>query len=219
MIRPNDPNDSIDPTDPKDSMDSKDAIDPKDATDAITIVSGLPRSGTSMMMKALEAGGMQILTDNIRKSDEDNPKGYYEFERVKKIKDDTEWLPQAQGKVVKMISALLKHLPNQYNYKIIFMQRKMAEILASQKKMLIRRGEPTDKVPDIEMAQIYQQHLNQVKAWLQNQPNIDVLYTDYNQIVKNPVPYIKEINEFLNNRLDTDKMMSVIDGKLYRQRK
>lgn len=186
---------------------------------AITIVSGLPRSGTSMMMKMLEAGGMQLLTDNIRKSDEDNPKGYYEFERVKKIKDDTEWLPQAQGKVVKMISALLKHLPKEYNYKIIFMQRKMEEILASQKKMLIRRGEPTDKVSDTEMAQLYEQHLKQVKDWLKTQPNMDVLYTDYNEIIKNPASYIKEVNEFLNNRLDTEKMMSVIDGSLYRQRR
>ncbi|HFD38992.1 MAG TPA: sulfotransferase family protein, partial [Anaerolineae bacterium] len=96
----------------------------------ITIVSGLPRSGTSMMMKMLEAGGLPVLTDQIRAADEDNPKGYYEFERVKQIEHDQEWLPDAQGKAVKMIAALLKHLPPDYEYKIVFMQRDMQEVLA-----------------------------------------------------------------------------------------
>jgi hypothetical protein len=172
-----------------------------------------------MMMKMLEAGGVSLLTDNIRKSDSDNPKGYYEFEQVKKIKDDTEWLKQAEGKAVKMISALLKYLPQSYSYKIVFMQRKMEEILASQKKMLVRRGEPTDKVPDSEMAELYEQHLKQIKDWLKTQYNMDVLYTDYNEIIKNPAPYVEEINGFLNNCLDTERMAGVVDGSLYRQRK
>jgi len=113
----------------------------------IIIVSGLPRSGTSMLMKMLEAGGLEILTDEIRKADTDNPKGYYEFERVKKLETDNIWLPEAKGKVVKIISMLLQHLPLNYVYKIIFIKRDIHEVLASQKQMLVRRGEPTDPLP------------------------------------------------------------------------
>jgi len=115
----------------------------------IIIVSGLPRSGTSLMMKMLEAGGLSPFTDNIRKADEDNPKGYYEFERVKQLtKADSAWLADAQGKVIKIISAFLQHLPSIYVYRILFMQRAMPEILASQKKMLINRREDTDTASD-----------------------------------------------------------------------
>ena len=131
--------------------------------ETITIVSGLPRSGTSMMMKILEAGGLEVLTDNLRTADEDNPKGYYEFERVKKLKEDQAWLDDAKGKVVKIISAILKDLPPDYNYKIVFMYRKIEEILASQKKMLIRRGEPTDKTSDEKMTEVFESHLKQVE--------------------------------------------------------
>src|SRR5262245_12295550 len=113
-------------------------------SDAITIVSGLPRSGTSMMMSMLEAGGLGALTDGIRAADEDNPKGYYEFERVKKIKQDTAWLADAKGRVVKMISQLLLDLPAAYQYRIIFMRRNIDEILASQKQMMVRRGTAKD---------------------------------------------------------------------------
>ena len=113
----------------------------------ITIVSGLPRSGTSMMMGMLEAGGMAVLTDHVRTADEDNPRGYYEFERVKQIEHDQAWLPEAHGKVVKMIAALLKHLPPGYRYKIIFLQRHLEEVLASQRRMLVRRGSPRTRSP------------------------------------------------------------------------
>ncbi len=184
----------------------------------ITIVSGLPRSGTSLMMRMLEAGGMKVLTDKIRKADDDNPKGYYEFERVKQIENDSGWLKDAEGKVVKMISALLKHLPDGYNYKIIFMRRKIEEILASQKQMLKRRGKPTDEVSDKKMAKLYQEHLKQVEKWLTNRTNFSILNISYNNILENPVLNVRKINFFLNNSLDTDKMVSVVDKKLYRQR-
>ena len=184
----------------------------------ITIVSGLPRSGTSMMMKMLEAGGMEVLTDNIRTADEDNPKGYYEFERVKQIEEDREWLPEAQGKVVKMIAALLKHLPPDYDYKIIFVRRNMEEILASQKQMLIRRGEPTDRIGDEKMAALFQRHVQQVEAWLAEQPNIDVLYTHYNEILASPEENAVRINHFLGNTLDVKSMTEIVDPELHRQR-
>ena len=186
----------------------------------IMIVSGLPRSGTSMMMKMLEAGGIASYTDNIRTPDDDNPKGYYEFERVKKLPDgDTAWLADAEGKAVKVISALLEHLPTDYTYRVLFMQRKMEEILASQKQMLIRSGRPTDKVGDEKLAEMYGKHLAKVKAWLDGQTNFSIVYLDYNQLLIDPQKYAGQVNEFLGNDLDPQAMASVVDTNLYRQRK
>lgn len=185
----------------------------------ITIVSGLPRSGTSMMMKMLEAGGLEIVTDEQRTADESNPKGYYEFEQVKKLKDgDQAWVDTAQGKAVKVISALLEYLPPTYEYKIIFMRRKMEEILASQLEMLRRRGEPTGKIDDSQMAELFQKHLVKVEAWLDQQPNIEVIYTSYNDMLANTKSNLECINQFLENRLDTERMQQVVDNSLYRQR-
>ena len=185
--------------------------------DFITIVSGLPRSGTSMMMSALVAGGLQALTDNIRTADEDNPKGYFELEKVKELDRDNSWLEDAGGKVVKIISALLKRLPGQYHYKIIFMRRNMDEVLASQKQMLIRRKEPTDKVSDERMAEMFGKHLRAVEAWLEKQPNMDVLYVSYNEVLNNPAANVETINSFLGNTLDAEKMTSAVDRTLHRQ--
>lgn len=187
---------------------------------AITIVSGLPRSGTSMMMKMLEAGGMSVLTDHQRVPDEDNPKGYYEFERVKKLPEgDYAWLPEARGRVVKVISALLEHLPTDYDYRVIFMQRKMEEILASQKQMLLRANRPDEGISDDDLAVMYARHLASVQAWLAARPNFRVLYVDYNDLLVRPETHIPQINRFLGGRLDTDKMTYVVDPSLYRQRK
>jgi hypothetical protein len=186
----------------------------------ITVVSGLPRSGTSMMMKMLEAGGLPPLTDEIRKADDDNPKGYYEFERVKKLPDnDTTWIREAHGKTVKVISALLEHLPQDFTYRILFMQRNMDEILASQKQMLVRTGKPTDKVSDDQLSDLYVKHLAKIKDWLSQQPNISVLYLDYNAILAEPDQFVSMINHFLDDSLDAKKMAEVIDPNLYRQRR
>jgi hypothetical protein len=186
----------------------------------IIIVSGLPRSGTSMMMKMLEAGGMPPFTDHIRTPDDDNPKGYYEFERVKKLPDgDTEWLRDAQGKAVKVISALLEHLPSGYAYRVLFMQRKMDEILASQKKMLVRSGKTTDQVSDEQLAKMYAKHLAKVNAWLAEQVNFSVIYLDYNLMLVDPQTYAFQVNHFMGDALDPQAMAAVVDPNLYRQRK
>ena len=186
----------------------------------VIIVSGLPRSGTSMMMKMLEAGGLAVVSDNIRRADDDNPKGYYEFERVKQLpKGDKAWVKEAQGKVVKVISALLQHLPADYDYKVIFMYRKIEEVLASQHKMLIRRGEPTDRTSDAKMTMLYQKHLEKIEAWMASQRNVSVLYTHYNEILANPEPHVEQINRFFDNKLDRDAMLAVVDPGLYRNRK
>ena len=186
----------------------------------VVVVSGLPRSGTSMMMKMLEAGGLPPLTDNLRTADIDNPKGYYEFERVKQLpKGDTAWLPEAQGRAVKAIAALLPHLPSNYTYKIIFMRRALPEVLASQKQMLVRRGEDPDKVSDADLTRLFEKHLAQVDAWIASQPNIARLDADYNQLLKDPAPLAHAINDFLGGTLNVEKMIEVVDPALYRQRK
>ncbi len=185
----------------------------------ITIVSGLPRSGTSMMMKMLEAGGMTPLIDNIRAADEDNPKGYYEFERVKQIAHDKAWLPEAQGKVVKMISELLRHLPGDYHYRVVFMRRRLEETLTSQKHMLIRRGQPTDLLSNEKLAELFQRHLDRTFAWLAQQPSFATLYVEYAEALQNAAAQTERLNAFLGNKLDVQKMIGIVDQALYRQRK
>jgi len=184
----------------------------------ITIVSGLPRSGTSMMMKMLEAGGMPVLTDHIRAADADNPKGYYEFERVKQIARDQSWLPEARGKAVKIISELLKHLPPDYDYKVIFMQRQIEETLASQRQMLIRRGETVNRADDKRLAALFRRHLVWLDSRLKKQANTDLVYVDYGAVIANPAEQARKINQFLRHRLDVEAMGSVVDPLLYRQR-
>ena len=184
----------------------------------INIVSGLPRCGTSMMMKMLEAGGFETVVDNIRKSDEDNPRGYYEFEKVKKIDKDASWLGETRGKVFKMVSMLLYHLPAEHRYKIIFMKRRMEEMLASQKKMLERKGlQP--KQTDEQIARLYGDHLKDIEQWLRDRENIEVLYVNYNEVLSDPASNARRVHEFLGNPLDEDEMIRVIDPSLYRQRK
>ena len=185
----------------------------------ITIVSGLPRSGTSMMMKMLAAGGVEPLTDNIRAADEDNPIGYFEFERVTQIEHDKAWLEDARGRAVKLISALLKHLPPTHNYKVIFMRRAMREILASQRQMLIRRGEPAEAVPDDKMAALFDKHVAQVESWLAAQPNIETIYVSYNEVMKDARPHAQRINDLLGGALNVEAMIQVADQTLYRQKR
>ncbi len=183
----------------------------------IVIVSGLPRSGTSLMMGMLEAGGIPALTDRLRAADADNPRGYYEYEPVKKLKDNPASLDAARGKAVKIISELLRHVPPDYACRVIFMQRTMREILASQRQMLIRRGKPTDAVSDTELAALFERHLRQVESWLTRQ-QVPVLYVSYNDLLDQPAAHIVQVNTFLGGGLDEAAMTGAIDPALYRQR-
>ena len=159
------------------------------------------------------------MTDELRTADEDNPKGYYEFERVKKLKEgDFVWLEQAPGKAVKIISALLEYLPPTHHYRVVFMRRDMNEILRSQKQMLVRRGEPTDKVSDEKLAALYQKHLDQIESWLGSQPNFQVTYVSYNQLLSEPEIQLERVRRFLNLELQAEQMLAQIDPSLYRQR-
>jgi hypothetical protein len=182
------------------------------------VVSGLPRSGTSMMMKMLADGGVPILIDEIRNADEDNPNGYYEFEPVKQLVDNqNKWLADADGKAVKIISALLEHLPPQQHYKVIFMEREIKEILASQQKMLSRRNEKSE-IGDAAMQEQFEQHLAAVKYWLGRQANIDVMYVEYNSMMVNADEYCQQIADFIGVPVDVGKMRSVPNDGLYRNR-
>ncbi len=182
----------------------------------ITIVSGLPRSGTSLMMQMLDIGGMKVMTDNIRVADEDNPKGYYEFEKVKKIGEDPSWLKDMRGKAFKMVSMLLYDLPVNEKYKVIFMRRHMDEILTSQNKMLERLGR--DLNPDDEMGKLFAKHLDKTFKWLDMQKNFKVLYVSYNDLVEDSLKEIEMVVGFLGIKLDVEKMSSVMDRALYRNR-
>jgi len=184
----------------------------------VTIVSGLPRTGTSLMMKMLEAGGMEVVVDNIRKADEDNPGGYYEFEKVKEIKEDKSWLEQAGGKVFKMVSMLLYDLPADFTYKVVFMEREMGEMLASQRKMLERKGQDTGAENDAENKRLYEKHLTEIKDWLKGRANINVLYINYNETMADPHKSADAVNGFLGGGLDVGRMAGVLDKSLYRNK-
>jgi len=185
----------------------------------IVVVSGLPRSGTSMTMKMLEAGGMQPVTDEVRSADEDNPRGYFEDERVKDLghMEDRSWLRAARGKVIKVVSSLLQHLPDDNFYKVIFMRRNLHEVLASQAKMLDRRGEAA-QTSDNELIKMFESHLEKVEFQLRFRPWFDALYVDHRSVLEDPAGAARRMNEFLGGKLDERRMAEAVDPNLYRNR-
>lgn len=187
----------------------------------IIVVSGLPRSGTSMLMMMLRAGGVEITTDNIRKADEDNPRGYFELEKVKQLdKDyDKSWLAGLQDRAVKIISYRLKDLPDNYNYKVIFMERDLREVLVSQNKLLVRRGEAVDPATDEKLLADYEHHLRKTKYMLSKEPQFETLFIKYGKVLNNPAEQVEIINRFIDGHLDTGEMVRVVDPNLYRNRK
>lgn len=184
----------------------------------ITIVSGLPRSGTSLMMQMLSAGGLPALTDNQRTPDEDNPRGYLEFEAVKKTKQDPTWLNDATGKVVKMVHLLLMDLPSSHQYRVVFMRRLLDEILASQQKMLQRSGKTGSALPKDQLAKIYQTQVATVLGFVARNPNFKLIEVNYNHLLADPKGEIVKINAFMDRSLDEAKMLLAIDPSLYRNR-
>jgi hypothetical protein len=183
----------------------------------IIIVSGLPRCGTSLMMQMLANGGIEVVADHIRAADTDNPRGYYEFERVKKIKQDASWLPDARGKAVKMVSQLLYDLPSSERYRIIFMERDMDEMLDSQEKMLTRLGRKA--APRQEIKSAFAQHLERLFQWLGQQRNMQVIRVCYNDLLQRPEEQARLVREFLGGRIDVERMIHSVDRALYRNRK
>jgi hypothetical protein len=185
----------------------------------IVVVSGLPRSGTSMAMKMLEAGGIEIVTDGRRTADDDNPKGYFEDERVKDLgkTQNRAWLRETRGRAVKIISFLLKDLPADNNYRVLFMERSLAEVLASQTKMLDHLGEENES-EDERMKDVYTDHLRQVKFMLRYRRHFDTLVVEHRRALTEPEVVARGINDFLGGGLDVEAMAAVVDPSLYRNR-
>lgn len=185
----------------------------------IVVVSGLPRSGTSMVMKMLQAGGLELVVDDRRRADEDNPKGYFEDERVMDLGrvEDKAWLRDARGRAIKVISYLLKDLPRSNNYRVVFLRRDLTEILSSQAKMLERRGEASG-AGDEKMAEILESHLWRVGYLVRRSPHIELLDVAYADTVADPRRQALRIAGFLGGRLDAEAMAAVVDPGLYRNR-
>ena len=183
------------------------------------VVSGLPRSGTSLMMQMLEAGGLEILTDRIRTADESNPQGYYELEKVKELDKggDTSWLEGSRGKAVKIIAFLLRHLPDTLNYRVIFMQRDLHEIIASQNKMLAQRGETSD-TDDDRVMDAFKQHLLRTRSMVTSRDCFQSLDVSYNVVLEEPAAQAKRVSDFLGGTLDVESMAAVVNPELYRNR-
>jgi len=194
------------------------STDKETKVDGITLVTGLPRSGTSVMMQMLAAGGLPPLTDNVRAPDSDNPRGYYEFELVKKTKKDASWIASAPGKAVKMVHLLLYDLPPDRDYRIIFMKRDLKEVVASQGVMLKRLGKEGASLSEAQLIEVYKEQLRQIEGWLLERPNLRVLMVNYNELIREPEPVVEAINQFVGGRLEVKAMQKTIDRSLYRQR-
>jgi len=184
----------------------------------ITIVSGLPRSGTSLMMQMLSAGGIPALTDGQRQPDTDNPRGYYEWERIKQLPQDPNCIAEAEGKVVKVISQLLLALPAGKDYRVIFLERPLPEVVASQSEMIRRRGTQGAGLSEPALIAGLQAHLNQVNAWLGRRPEIHIHRVQYREVLRDPVHISEEIQRFLDHPLDAQAMAQQVDPSLYRCR-
>lgn len=185
----------------------------------LTIVSGLPRSGTSMMMRMLETGGLPVMIDELREADDDNPNGYYEFEAVKQTKEDPSWLGDSDGKVVKMVYRLLYDLPEDHTYYVLFMGRNLDEVLASQRVMLERSGTPTDGITDEQMRQMFQSEIDKFFRWIGDKPCFKMIRVDYNNLMQDPASELAKVNDFLEGGLDVEAMAATVDPKLYRNRR
>ena len=186
----------------------------------IIIVSGLPRSGTSMMMQLLQAGGMEVLTDDSVLPDESNPKGYFEYAPIKNTRKDNAWMENATGKAVKVIAQLLPSLRMHYNLKIIFMERDVKEVIISQNKMLASKNKTiNDSVNfDMRLMNTYEQQLKEVKDWAETRNNIEIIYMDHKNLIHNTQEAIRVLNNFLGWQLDEDKMQNIVSSELYRVR-
>ena len=185
----------------------------------VTIVSGLPRSGTSLMMQMLAAGGVPILSDGERRADVDNPRGYLEWERIKQLPKDPGCIAEAEGKAVKVISQLLLSLPPEHEYRVIFMQRPLPEVMASQDEMLRRRGTFDPGEDNSVVARAFQDHLSVVYAWLNGKPYVKVNRVQYHGVLREPQETAEAVAKFLKMPLDVEAMTRQVDGTLYRQRK
>jgi hypothetical protein len=185
----------------------------------VTVVTGLPRSGTSMLMQMLAAGGMPVLTDGVRTPDAANPRGYFEFEPVKGTRRNSRWLAEAPGKVVKLVHLLVPELPGSYDYRVLLIHRNIAEVLASQAAMLRDAGRAGADLPPERLAEIFAAQLERVGRWIEQQPHFSMLRLDFHQVIADPLAHAARINQFLGGGLDEQKMAAAVEPGLYRRRR
>jgi len=192
----------------------------KDRGAPIVVVSGLPRSGTSMMMRMLEAGGVPILSDGERSADVDNPKGYFELERIKNLESETDksYLRAGRGKAVKAISFLIKDLPDENDYRVIFMRRDLDEVLTSQEKMVARLDQGDTAAAREAMKEAYRNDIVRTRLLCRNRPNFELIEVQYGAAIEDPAAAAREVNAFLGGGLDESAMRAAVDASLYRNR-
>jgi hypothetical protein len=186
-----------------------------------TVVSGIPRSGTSLVMQMLSAGGIPPLTDGVRAADEDNPRGYLEYEPVKASARDVTWAERARGRCVKVVHALVRHLPESLECRVILLHRPIAQVLDSQAAMLRRGGrEPAADGPsEARLGEVLEAQLAEVAAELAARPRWRVLGCAYPELVAEPLRMAREIDAFLGGGLDVAAMVAAVDPRLHRQRR
>jgi hypothetical protein len=185
----------------------------------VIVVSGLPRSGTSLMMQMLCAGGVPVLADDLRPADRDNPRGYFEYEPVKRTKESSQWVALAVGKAVKVVHLLLPELPSGFEYKIIFMQRDMDEVLRSQTEMLQRQQRQGADLPAGKLAEVFSRQVANARRWMAEQSNATTLDVKYEDVINDPASQARRVNEFLGGVLDETRMAAAVDPLLHRQRR
>jgi hypothetical protein len=186
----------------------------------IVVVSGLPRSGTSMMMAMLEAGGLAILSDGERGADIDNPKGYFELERIKHLEKETDksYLREGRGKAVKAISFLIKDLPDENDYRVIFLRRDLDEVLDSQEKMIARLDQGDTSAEREAMREAYRNDIVRTRLLCRKRPNFELIEVHYRAAIEDGAAVARAVNEFLGGELDEEAMRSAVDAALYRNR-
>jgi predicted ATPase len=190
----------------------------KSSKGTVYIVSGLPRSGTSMMMQMLEASGLEVFTDNFRQADQDNPKGYYEHEAIKRLASDNRIVYEANGKVLKVISSLIRFLPANMDYKIILMKRPVNEIVKSQDKLKENLNISSPKTTVFEMDKILENSFQKAKEFIVKQRNMDLLELEYGEVVNQNEAVIQNIIDFIGQDLNRDELRGEIDKSLYRNK-
>jgi hypothetical protein len=184
----------------------------------IVVVSGMPRSGTSLVMQMLAAGGMSVLTDGQRKADVDNPKGYYEWEPVRRLAIEPQAIAEAEGKAVKVVSMQLWPLPTDREYKVLFLNRPMEEVLASQAAMIRRLGVTPSTLSGPALIAANTAHLNAVQAWMARQTHMSVCAVAYHSLLREPEREAVRIKAFLELDLSAAAMAAQVAPELYRQR-
>ncbi len=191
----------------------------KQQEDTIIIVSGIPRSGTSLMMQILDKAGLPLLIDGVRTADTSNPKGYYEYEPVKNLANESAWLDEAKGKVLKVVSQLLFQLPDRFNYKLIFMKRDLEEVIASQQKMIaLSKNIPLSKTYPTHLEMAYKKNLERVNSWQQQKNNVECLYLEHSELLNNPEKPLSALRDFLGIDMDVNTLQKVIDKSLHRSK-